>query len=111
MTATLKYAMVSYKKMGLIAKMVRNKKADDALQFLSFLPKKGAKIMRKVVRSAVANAVNNAWEDQNSLYIERVEVGRGPKLKRMRFVGRARIHGYAKHRSFVKVVLSSKKAG
>lgn len=60
MTAQLKYATVSYKKMGLIAKMARGKKVDEILPFLEFLPKKGAKIMHKLIRSATANAVNNA---------------------------------------------------
>lgn len=42
------------------------------------------------------------------MYVKAIEVGRGPKLKRMRFVARARIHGYVKHRSFVKVILDNK---
>ncbi len=108
MTATLKYATISYKKMWVIAKLIRGKKATDVLDMLEFLPKKWADIVRKVVNSAVSNAVNNAWKNKDSLYIETVEVGRGPKLKRIRFVARARIHGYVKHRSFVKVVLVSK---
>ena len=108
MTATLKYATTSYKKMWVIAKMIRWKDVTTASTLLEFLPKKWAKVMRKVVLSAVANATNNLDKDADKLYIDRVEVGRGPKLKRMRFVGRARIHGYVKHRSFVKVVLASK---
>lgn len=94
--------------MGVIAKMVRGKKVQDALVFLNHLPKKWAKIMRKVVKSAMSNAVNNAWQKSENLVIDRVEVGRGPKLKRIRFVGRARIHGYQKHRSCIKVVLAAK---
>lgn len=107
-TATLKYATTSYKKMWLIAKMIRGKKASDAAVLLEFLPKKWADILRKVLMSAIANATNNADKNADMLYVDRVEVGRGPKLKRMRFVWRARIHGYVKHRSFVKVILASK---
>ena len=108
MTAQLKYATTSYKKMGVIAKMVRGKKVQDALVFLQYLPKKGAKVMRKVVKSAMPHAVNNAGNKPEDLVIQAVEVGRGPKIKRIRFVGRARIHGYQKHRSCVKVVLATK---
>lgn len=108
MTAQLKYATTSYQKMWLIAKMVRGKRAEDALVFLEHLPKTWAKIMRKVVKSAVANAVNNAGEKSENLVVDRIEVGRWPKLKRMKFVWRARIHGYLRHRSCVKVVLAAK---
>jgi ribosomal protein L22 len=48
------------------------------------------------------------WLDREDLYVARVDVWRGPKLKRVRFVARARVHGYVKHRSFVRVVLNSK---
>jgi ribosomal protein L22 len=43
----------------------------------------------------------------NDLYIDRIDLWRGMKIKRMRFASRSRIHGYVKHRSFVRVVLDS----
>ena len=59
MTATLKYALSSSKKMRLVAKMVQGKSVDEALKLLHFLPKKTAAILYKVVHSAYSNAVNN----------------------------------------------------
>lgn len=61
-----------------------------------------------MIKSAVANAVNNNSLDLNSLFIERIDVGRGPKIKRVRFVSRSRISHYEKYRSYVKVVLNTK---
>lgn len=106
MTATLKYALVSDKKMSLITKLVAGKKAAKALEMLDIIPKKPAKILIKVIKSAVSNA-QNAWNTEE-LYIEEIKVGRAPKLKRIRFTSRSRISHYVKFRSFVKVILNSK---
>lgn len=108
MTATLKYALLSEKKLSLVAKIVRGKSVPEALTLLRYLPKKAADILFKVVHSASANAQNNLNIDGSSLYIKAVEVGKGPSLKRVRPVGRSRMHRYKKHRSFVKVVLDVK---
>ncbi len=108
MTATLKYALMSEKKLSLVAKMIRGKSVNEALVFLSFLPKKAAKTLLKVVTSATANATNNLNIDKASLYVKAIEVGKGPGIKRVRPVGRSRMHRYQKHRSFVKVVLDVK---
>jgi large subunit ribosomal protein L22 len=107
MTATLKYAFVSHIKMELMAKMVRGKKVQDALDLLHFIPKKSAKNLYKVVASALSNA-KQAGKDVSSLIIDRIDVGMAPKLKRIRFVSRSRISHCAKYRSFVKVVLDNK---
>lgn len=108
LSASLKYALTSYKKMQLIGKLVSGKQVDDALNILEHTQKSSAKMLWKVVKSAQANAVNNAWKDSSSLYIQHVLVGRGPKIKRMRFASRSRMHAYTKHRAFVKVILNTK---
>lgn len=108
LTATLKYALVSDKKMSLIAQMVKGKKIDDALTFLQVLPKKAAKFLYKVIKSAQANATKNASYDASKLYIHKIEIGRGPKIQRIRFSSRSRISHYVKYRAFVKVFLHVK---
>jgi large subunit ribosomal protein L22 len=108
LSATLKYALTSYKKMQLLGKLVAGKQVDEALVILEHTPKAAAKMLWKVVKSAQANAVNNAGKDTSSLYIAHVHVGRGPKIKRMRFASRSKMHAYVKHRSFVKVILTTK---
>ncbi len=108
LTATLKYALVSDKKMSLIAQMVKGKSVEDALTFLHLLPKKAAKFLYKVIKSASSNATTNANYDLKKLYIDTIEVGRGPKIQRIRFVSRSRISHFVKYRAFVKVFLHVK---
>jgi len=108
LTATLKYALLSDKKMAVIAKLVVGKKAQDALDQLQFMPKKWAKALAKVVKSALANATINGDADASKIYIQKIFVTRAPKLKRVRFVSRSRISHYVKYRCFVKVFLHVK---
>lgn len=108
LTATLKYALSSHKKMNLVAQLVRWKNVDEALNQLQFTPKKWAGILHKVIHSAMSNAKNNLWLDTKSLYIATINIGRGPKLKRVRFVSKSGIHNYVKYRSFVSVELVQK---
>lgn len=108
LTATLKYALVSDKKMALMAQMVQGKKVEDALTLLNVLPKKAAKFLYKVIKSAYANATTNGSYDAKKLYIQKIEVGRGPKIQRIRFVSRSRISHFVRYRAFVKVFLHVK---
>ena len=65
--AVAKYIRVSPRKMKFVCDMVRGKQVDEALAILKFYPSKGAKILEKVVKSAVANAENNfELEDRKS---------------------------------------------
>ena len=107
-TATLKYALLSDRKLNLIADLVRGKRVTAALDMLEFMPKKGARVLHKLIKSAAANAVNNNKLPLDQLFIERIGVGRGPKIKRVRFVSRSRISHYEKYRAYVKVVLNTK---
>jgi large subunit ribosomal protein L22 len=75
-SATLKYALLSDKKMNLIADLVRGKKVKDSFTLLEHMPKKGAKTLYKLLTSAVANAVQNKGLTVDNLWVERVEVGR-----------------------------------
>ena len=77
-----------------------------ALDMLEFMPKKGARVLHKLIKSAAANAVNNNKLPLDQLFIERIEVGRGPKIKRVRFV--SRISHSEKYRAYVKVILNTK---
>jgi len=106
-SATLKYALLSDKKMNLVADLVRWKKATEAMTILEFLPKKWARTLYKLLKSALANAAA-MWLPVDQLFIDRIEVGRGPKIKRVRFVSRSRISHYEKYRCYVKVILAVK---
>lgn len=89
--AVAKYIRISPFKIRRVMDQVRGKKVEEALLRLGFLPKKGARILEKVIRSAVANATENLGLDADKLYIKRVYADEGPTLKRWmpRAMGRA----------------------
>lgn len=105
--ATLKYALTSDKKLSLMAKLVKWKKAQEALDTLQFIPKRTSKILYKVIKSAMNNATT-AWLKLEDLYIKNIDIWRWPKIKRIKFVSRSRVNYIIKHRAFVKVVLNTK---
>ncbi len=82
--ATLRYARISPQKVRLMADEIRGKKVDDALKVLSFTPKKSARIVKKVLESAIANAEHNHGADIDELKVSIVEVNIAPTLNRNR---------------------------
>ena len=89
-SATLKFTHLSPQKMRLIADQIRGMSADRAVTLLSYSNKKGAKIVKKVLESAIANAENNDGADIDELKITSVEVNQGPTMKRLRPRARGR---------------------
>ncbi len=83
-SATLRYARISPQKVRLIADEIRGKNVDDALKVLSFTPKKSARIVKKVLESAIANAEHNHGADIDELKVSIVEVNIAPSLNRNR---------------------------
>jgi len=103
MKAILRRIRISPKKANLIAGMVRGKKVTEALNLLKFTPKKGARILYKVVHSAAANAKNNFKQDIDDLVITKILVTKGPTLKRSLPVSRGRTHPILKRSSHITV--------
>jgi large subunit ribosomal protein L22 len=81
----------SAQKLNLVAQMIRGKKAEEALNILSFSPKAMAIDARKVLASAIANAENNHNLDVDSLVVAEASVGKSITMKR--FAARARGRG------------------
>lgn len=106
--ATAKYMRVSPRKMKFVCNMVRGKNVDEALSILKFTPKKGADILEKVVKSAVANAENNFDMDRDSLYVAEVYSNQGPTLKRWRPRAQGRAYKILKRTSHISVVVKEK---
>ena len=90
-TARLRHARISPQKCRLVADTVRGKGVGNALATLKFMPKKGAKLVLKVLESAIANAENNRGADIDELKVDRIEVDVAPVLKR--FAARAKGRG------------------
>ena len=82
---------LSAQKGRLVADLVRGQSIGQALNTLAFTPKKGAKIIKKVLESAVANAEHNNGADIDELKITEIFVEKGPVLKR--FQARAKGRG------------------
>ena len=96
---------ITPKKANLIAGMIRGKKANEALEILKYTPKKGAKIIYKIVASAVANAKNNFKQNENSLVVKEVIINKGATLKRGVPVSRGRVYPILKRTSHIKLFL------
>ena len=71
-----------------MADQVRGLPVDAALNILTFSPKKGAVLLKKVLESAIANAEHNEGADIDTLKVTTVYVDKGPSLKR--FTARAK---------------------
>ncbi len=104
--AVTKYLRISPSKVRLVADLVRGKAVSEALTILRFTPKKGARLVNKTLRSAVANAENARTMDMESLYVKTITVDVGPTLKRWRPRAMGRANRIIKRTSHVTVVLS-----
>jgi large subunit ribosomal protein L22 len=81
--ASLRSARLSAQKGRLVADLIRGKKIDQALNILTFSPKKGAFLIKKVLESAIANAEHNDGADIDELKVKTifVEKGAGSSIK------------------------------
>ncbi|WP_298668068.1 50S ribosomal protein L22 [uncultured Haemophilus sp.] len=86
-----KNARISAQKARLVADLIRGKDVAQALDILTFSPKKGAELIKKVLESAIANAEHNNGADIDELKVVTIFVDKGPSLKR--FQARAKGRG------------------
>lgn len=103
--AILKYVRTSPRKTRLVADMVRGKKVNDALNILAFTNKKPAKVIKKLLESAMANAEEKKAEDVDSLTVSKLTVDGGPVWKRQLPRGRGRVTPIKKRTSNITIVL------
>ena len=96
-SATLRGVRLSAQKGRLVADMVRGMPVGRALDVLAFSPKKGARIIRKVLESAIANAEHNDGADIDELRVTRIMVEKGPVLKRFHARAKGRGNRVLKH--------------
>lgn len=90
-TATLRGVRLSAQKGRLVADQIRGLPVDRALNLLAFSPKKGARIVRKVLESAIANAEHNEGADVDELRVMSICVDKADTLRR--FTARAKGRG------------------
>lgn len=80
--AVYKYARISAKKMRDIAQEIQGLSVSQATDILSYTPKKGAYLLNKTLKSALANAENNAELSVDTLVVKSVMVDEGPTMRR-----------------------------
>lgn len=82
--AVLRGVRLSAQKGRLVADLIRGKKVDQALDILTYTPKKGAAIIKRVLESAIANAEHNDGADIDELKVASIYVEKGTFIKRYR---------------------------
>lgn len=82
--ASVRGVRLSAQKGRLVADLIRGKPVDQAINILTFTPKKAAGIIQKVLESAIANAEHNDGADIDELKVKIIHVDEGPSLKRFR---------------------------
>jgi large subunit ribosomal protein L22 len=82
--ARLRGSQISPQKVRLVADQIRGKGVEEALDILTFSPKKAATIVKKVLDSAIANAEHNEGADVDELKVSTIFVDEGVTLKRLR---------------------------
>ena len=107
--ATARYVRVSPRKAGDMAGLIRGKKVAEAKAILAMSPRAAAKLVGKVLDSAVANAENNHDLDADDLYVVQAYVNGGPTLKRFRPRAMGRASRIRKRTSHITVCVDEKK--
>ena len=106
--AVLKGARISPQKVRLVADQIRGRHVEDALDILQFSGRKGARILKKVLESAIANAEHNVGADIDELTVSTVFVDDGVTMKRIRPRAKGRADRILKRSCHITVRVSEK---
>jgi len=109
-TSTYRHARISAFKAREVTREIQGRSASDALDLLTFSPKKAAALVRKTLKSAIANAENNADLKVDTLLVKEAVVGEGPTLKRFRARARGSASPLRKRTSHIRIVLADELA-
>ena len=103
--AKLNYLRIAPRKVRLVADLIRGKKVEEARNILNFTIKKANQPLIKLLKSAIANAENNFQLNKENLYISKITVDEGPKLKRWMPRARGSAAEIQKKTSHITIVL------
>ncbi|GHV93047.1 50S ribosomal protein L22 [Spirochaetia bacterium] len=104
--AITKYLIASPFKIRPVANLIRRKPYPEAMSLLENMPHKGARLLRKTVKSAASNALGqNKQLDEDMLYVRDVLVDEGPRMKRVWFRARGRADTLLKRMCHITVVV------
>lgn len=109
--ALAKFVRMSPRKVRRVADLIRGRQVDDAINLLLFTQKAASKPVEKVLRSAVANLVNNRDVsekiDPEKLYIKEVCIDGGPTLKRFRAASMGRVMRIRRRTSHIRICVGT----
>ena len=106
--AIAKNVRIAPRKSRLTIDLIRNKSVVEADTILANINKESARVIRKVLTSAVANAENNLGLDKTKLFVKEAFINEGQTLKRMKFGSRGRIDPIKKRSSHITIIVSEK---
>jgi len=104
--AVSKYLLGSPFKVRPVADLIRRRSYPEAMSVLENIPHKGARLIRKTVKSAASNALqSNKQLDEDMLFVSEIFIDEGPRLKRVWFRGRGRADMQLKRMCHITVVI------
>jgi len=106
MKAVARYVRIPPRKARLAVDLVRGKPVNEALNILGHLPNKSARIVKKVLESAIANAEHNLGLAPNMLFVARAYVDEGPRWKRILPKDRGRAFRILKRTSHITILVA-----
>ncbi len=105
--ATHRFARIAERKARLLVDLIRGRGCDDAVALLQFNPKRGARFVTRVLKSAMANA-NEQEAAMSRLYVSEARVDPGPIIKRWQPKDRGRAHPIQKRTSHIIVAVAER---
>ena len=107
--ATSKFLIASPTKVRYVANVVKRKSYSDAMAILENMPQKGARLLKKTMKSAASNALDlNKKLDEDVLFVKEIRIDEGPRLKRLWCRGRGRADMLLKRMCHITVVVDEK---
>ncbi|MCD6148830.1 50S ribosomal protein L22 [bacterium] len=103
--AKLRNLRIAPRKVRMVADLIRRKPVVEAENILKFTVKRAAPVILKLLNSAVANAKNNFKMEKDNLYIQRILVDEGPKMKRWLPRARGKADEIQKKTSHITIIL------
>ncbi|MBL9214110.1 MAG: 50S ribosomal protein L22 [Opitutaceae bacterium] len=108
--ALTRYARMSPKKVREVARLIQGRSVPEALDFVSLIPRKSARLIAKTLKSAVANAENNNSLSADQLTVHRALIENGPVLKRFKAGAKGSAKPRVKRMSHLRIVLTDGKS-
>jgi large subunit ribosomal protein L22 len=105
--AILRYVRVAPRKARVMVDMIRGQQVPKALAMLKYTPRAAAKVVEKVLRSAVANAEQKEMGDSEGMWVAQAHVDGGPVLKRFRSRSMGRANSIHKRTSHITIVVAA----